>query len=915
MARPGFFNDNINRDYPFLHDWFDGHKVLDTDPDSPTYKECVETRINSPLPDWRVRDLPDYAVADFGCVTGVSSGYIEGVHSVWLQQMRRAGSTISYEFHSDAPGLAGRALIFSRDITATDFVTEMVSDSAATDGALFGWPACGTPQSNKPTAAASEAPLSDTMVAVCGADLPASDHLGSYGPLGIAFKVDWGTVVPDAYGYIVELWNVTDNVLLRRAGEVDDCSGIVPVDASGLGSEGSTDQVFLFSWHDYMTECKTYMVKMWFYGGAKAKCDGSLLAYKESNTFYCCPEDKEFCNWCFFNEGQIEKGTAANPHPWEEISPWFIHFDFEDSVNCGGCNGGTQSGEASKCFSLTEDTPITINLSGKVETQDLDYDRIKVVVTDNLTGEVVAKMSDASDSVSGGCETAERLSTLAITLGPGEYKVEVCVTSVDGLYHNGLFWNVEVLGLGVEHERSPCCPCDPVDCNFELASSVSREVITEPSGSCEPCEVCEYDSPDCSTTSPPLWEGYMVSGSMDRLSTSLPDCKIVQGPIPLEPALIQNLAGGHVQSVGVANAKRTRVTSAEGCRDLCFEEEVCETDCISCGCVNGDVLFKEGYNSAIRQDDLGNTLTFSGVVGGGAGEPCAEVPICESEKNVIANSPGITTLSGGPTCSDVLMSINGVGSKYFSIYSGKGVNITPYPDFNRVVIDVNLEALALCVDDYEDVCVSSPTYSTDPCDCGPSISPSTADGTNSYNVACVSGTWDTLVPGINSSVANSVNAGPVSMAWGANSLGTQEKLSFKGTSPLAAKVNIKTDHILGRITYAYENITEYLLTGVTLQLDVAMSGSNKVNSNHPLPLTINEGTISLDKDIPFTIKSAAGIEMIIVGFKSLADETISKSFTTAEGTATSVDLVVQFKGQDGAPYPDTDPLHSLCDQT
>ena len=55
--------------------------------------------------------------------------------------------------------------------------------------------------------------------------------------------------------------------------------------------------------------------------------------------------------------------------------------------------------------------------------------------------------------------------------------------------------------------------------------------------------------------------------------------------------------------------------------------------------------------------------------------------------------------------------------------------------------------------------------------------------------------------------------------------------------------------------------------------------------------------------------------MIIVGFKSLADETISKSFTTAEGAATSVDLVVQFKGQDGAPYPDTDPLHSLCDQT
>lgn len=434
---------------------------------------------------------------------------------------------------------------------------------------------------------------------------------------------------------------------------------------------------------------------------------------------------------------------------------------------------------------------------------------------------------------------------------------------------------------------------------------------------CTPCEVCEYDVPDCSATSPPLWEGYMVSGSMDRLAASLADCKIVQGPVPLEPALIQNLAGGHVQSVGVANATRTRVTSAEGCREICFEEESCEADCISCGCVNGDVLFKEGYNSGIRQDDLGNTLTFSGVVGGGAGEPCAEVPICEAEKNIIANTPGITTLSGGPTCGDVLMSINGIGSKYFYIHGGKGVNISPYPDFNRIIIDVNLQDLALCVSDYTDVCVPYPQYSSDPCDCGPSISPTTKDGVSSYDVTCVSGTWDTLIPGTNSSVTNSTNAGPVSMAWGFKSSGTntKEKLSFKGTSPPTAKVNIKTDHILGQITYDYENTTEHLLTGVTLQLDVTLMGSNRVNSNHPLPLTITDGTISLDKDVPFTIKSVAGIEMVIVGFKSLVDGTISKSFTAPEGGATSVDLVVQFKGQDGAPYPETDPLYDTCAPT
>ena len=51
--------------------------------------------------------------------------------------------------------------------------------------------------------------------------------------------------------------------------------------------------------------------------------------------------------------------------------------------------------------------------------------------------------------------------------------------------------------------------------------------------------------------------------------------------------------------------------------------------------------------------------------------------------------------------------------------------------------------------------------------------------------------------------------------------------------------------------------------------------------------------------------------MVIVGFKS--DATISKSFTAAEGTTKSVDLVVQFKKQDGHPYPETDILYDTCE--
>lgn len=97
MARPGFYNDNLGRSFPFV--------VV---PGS---------------------SLPTYAVCDFGCTMYAGSGFIPGTHSVMLTTISRSGSTFSFEFTSDAPGLSGLSLVFTRDVTDSRYATDYAEPS------------------------------------------------------------------------------------------------------------------------------------------------------------------------------------------------------------------------------------------------------------------------------------------------------------------------------------------------------------------------------------------------------------------------------------------------------------------------------------------------------------------------------------------------------------------------------------------------------------------------------------------------------------------------------------------------------------------------------------------------------------------------------------------------------------------
>jgi hypothetical protein len=107
MATPNFFNENINRSFPFQR--------ATVGVDTPASGSVT------------MLQLPDNFIADCGFILGPESGFLDGVHSVFLYKISRiSSSVVEYEFHSDAPNLADSFLLFRRDITDPIYQTEFV---------------------------------------------------------------------------------------------------------------------------------------------------------------------------------------------------------------------------------------------------------------------------------------------------------------------------------------------------------------------------------------------------------------------------------------------------------------------------------------------------------------------------------------------------------------------------------------------------------------------------------------------------------------------------------------------------------------------------------------------------------------------------------------------------------------------
>ncbi len=162
------------------------------------------------------------------------------------------------------------------------------------------------------------------------------------------------------------------------------------------------------------------------------------------------------------------------------------------------------------------------------------------------------------------------------------------------------------------------------------------------------------------------------------------------GATVVEPALVQNLKNTYVKKIGLANKARTITTLPEVCATS--SETQSEEVYVNKDCVVGDVKIKPGYNCNIFVNINNNSITVSGAVGEGEGQPCEEVPLYEGE----VSPDGGALLSGGPQCKDVIKSINGISGRVVKIQGGLGVTVRNDDKPHTITVDPDHSNMALC---------------------------------------------------------------------------------------------------------------------------------------------------------------------------------------------------------------------------
>lgn len=192
----------------------------------------------------------------------------------------------------------------------------------------------------------------------------------------------------------------------------------------------------------------------------------------------------------------------------------------------------------------------------------------------------------------------------------------------------------------------------------------------------------------------PLARGFLHTAHLGRLAALLPadgelDVTATQyGTI--EPGRVQSLRRGLLTSINIANFDRTHVDPAEGCGSASAGERPLYIDS---QCLAGDIKLVEGYNTNIRQVAADNALIIGGAVNGGAGQPCDEIPLYPGE----TAPDGSQLLSGGPACTEVLKSINGVAGPAIQLLTGPGFSVDTAPgNPSRLVITFSPAAFAAC---------------------------------------------------------------------------------------------------------------------------------------------------------------------------------------------------------------------------
>lgn len=195
----------------------------------------------------------------------------------------------------------------------------------------------------------------------------------------------------------------------------------------------------------------------------------------------------------------------------------------------------------------------------------------------------------------------------------------------------------------------------------------------------------------------PLWSGYLVTGTLDTLATTLASGQQWvrdAGEAIVEPPLLYNQSQGMVAAVNLANGDRVRATGPITCANPTWPHQT-GIVFVQATCLQGEIYWKPGYNCVITQNATDNSITIAALAKAGEGSLCeAQVPVMVGEQP--ANEATNDLLDGSFRCNEVLRSISGVGGPMVNFLAGDGVSIQADPDNHRLVVDVNMRGMTVC---------------------------------------------------------------------------------------------------------------------------------------------------------------------------------------------------------------------------
>lgn len=192
----------------------------------------------------------------------------------------------------------------------------------------------------------------------------------------------------------------------------------------------------------------------------------------------------------------------------------------------------------------------------------------------------------------------------------------------------------------------------------------------------------------------PIWEGFLTTGTLAGFAANLTAGQTVtftKNQHQLEPARIQNLAKSYLRSISLGNFARTKVPACDTVNTL--DRPIV----LNVQCVTGAVRLKEGYHCSITQTDRANELIVSAGVNSGLAtdeELCAagsEIPLYAGE----AIPEDSKFYGGGPTCAELITTINGLNGKYINIVGGAGVQIGT--SSHKITVALNTNSQNNCV--------------------------------------------------------------------------------------------------------------------------------------------------------------------------------------------------------------------------